>query len=107
MIRPEWGRSTFPGAFIRPLRPGRRKSGFPRRRGLLGSLGLKGEMAERLKAHAWKACVRESVPWVRIPLSPPIAFGKCLIYRTYLEDHRIQPTNQPTTPIIPAAAADR
>ena len=30
-----------------------------------------GGMAERLKAHAWKACVRESVPWVRIPLSPP------------------------------------
>ena len=28
-------------------------------------------MAEWLKAHAWKACVRESVPWVRIPLSPP------------------------------------
>jgi hypothetical protein len=22
-------------------------------------------------AHAWKACVRETVPWVRIPLSPP------------------------------------
>src|SRR5580698_6295277 len=33
--------------------------------------GCAGEMAERLKAHAWKACVRESVPWVRIPLSPP------------------------------------
>ena len=32
---------------------------------------LAGEMAERLKAHAWKACVRASVPWVRIPLSPP------------------------------------
>jgi hypothetical protein len=32
-----------------------------------------GEMAERLKAHAWKACVRASVPWVRIPLSPPYA----------------------------------
>ena len=30
-----------------------------------------GGMAERLKAHAWKACVRESVPWVRIPLPPP------------------------------------
>jgi hypothetical protein len=30
-----------------------------------------GEMAEWLKAHAWKACVRETVPWVRIPLSPP------------------------------------
>ena len=32
-----------------------------------------GEMAEWLKAHAWKACVRETVPWVRIPLSPPVA----------------------------------
>src|SRR4029077_6456773 len=33
-----------------------------------------GEMAEWLKAHAWKACVRETVPWVRIPLSPPAVF---------------------------------
>ena len=33
--------------------------------------GTFGEMAEWLKAHAWKACVRETVPWVRIPLSPP------------------------------------
>jgi hypothetical protein len=33
--------------------------------------GPPGEMAEWLKAHAWKACVRETVPWVRIPLSPP------------------------------------
>ena len=33
-------------------------------------------MAEWLKAHAWKACVRETVPWVRIPLSPPrLAFA--------------------------------
>src|SRR5690348_5743889 len=32
-------------------------------------------MAEWLKAHAWKACVRETVPWVRIPLSPPAKFG--------------------------------
>src|SRR5438874_10349445 len=30
-----------------------------------------GEMAERLKAHAWKACIRETVSGVRIPLSPP------------------------------------
>ena len=28
-------------------------------------------MAEWLKAHAWKACVGETLPWVRIPLSPP------------------------------------
>ena len=32
---------------------------------------LAGEMAEWLKAHAWKACIRETVSWVRIPLSPP------------------------------------
>ena len=30
-----------------------------------------GEMSERSKEHAWKACVRVSVPRVRIPLSPP------------------------------------
>ena|GEM_PF-4885985 len=30
-----------------------------------------GEVAEWLKAHAWKACIRETVSWVRIPLSPP------------------------------------
>ncbi len=27
-------------------------------------------MSEGLKEHAWKACIRESVSWVRIPLSP-------------------------------------
>ena len=30
-----------------------------------------GEMAEWFKAHAWKVCVSQKVPWVRIPLSPP------------------------------------
>jgi hypothetical protein len=29
-------------------------------------------MAEWLKAHAWKACIRETVSRVRIPLSPPV-----------------------------------
>ena len=34
-------------------------------------------MTEWLKVHAWKACVRETVPRVRIPLSPPSdAFGR-------------------------------
>ena len=28
-----------------------------------------GEMSEWLKEHAWKACVGETLPWVRIPLS--------------------------------------
>ena len=31
-----------------------------------------GEMAEWFKAHAWKVCVSSQVPWVRIPLSPPL-----------------------------------
>jgi hypothetical protein len=32
--------------------------------------GVSGGMAEWLKAHAWKACIRETVSWVRIPLPP-------------------------------------
>ena len=39
----------------------------------LKSLIKKGEMAEWLKAHAWKVCKRETVSWVRIPLSPPFS----------------------------------
>src|SRR5690606_6882987 len=31
----------------------------------------RGEMSEWFKEHAWKACVGETLPWVRIPLSPP------------------------------------
>ena len=33
--------------------------------------GGDGEVAEWLKAHAWKACLRETVTRVRIPPSPP------------------------------------
>ena len=33
---------------------------------------LNGEMAEWLKAHAWKACKGFTLSWVRIPFSPPI-----------------------------------
>lgn len=40
-------------------------------------------MAEWLKAHAWKACVRETVPWVRIPLSPPRKYIKPLIFEYF------------------------
>src|SRR2546423_15284701 len=29
-------------------------------------------MAEWLKALAWKACIRETVSWVRIPPPPPV-----------------------------------
>ncbi len=31
-------------------------------------------MSEWLKEHAWKACVRLRVPWVRIPLSPHLIY---------------------------------
>src|SRR5687768_14552984 len=33
-------------------------------------------MSEWLKEHAWKACVGETLPWVRIPLSPPSASAR-------------------------------
>jgi hypothetical protein len=35
---------------------------------------VSGEMAEWLKAHAWKACLGETLTWVRIPLSPPVFY---------------------------------
>ena len=35
--------------------------------------GAFGEVAEWLKAHAWNACMRETVSRVRIPLSPPLS----------------------------------
>jgi hypothetical protein len=51
-------------------------------------------MAEWLKAHAWKACVRETVPWVRIPLSPPFLrrsspqYPIVRVYRNFTEEFR-------------------
>src|SRR5690606_22748628 len=38
-----------------------------------GKPGRRGEVAEWLKAHAWNACIRETVSRVRIPLSPPLS----------------------------------
>ena len=35
-----------------------------------------GGVAEWLKAHAWKACIRETVSRVRIPLPPPDLLSK-------------------------------
>ena len=39
-----------------------------------------GEMAEWLKAHAWKACLGETLTWVRIPLSPPALSTPWLVF---------------------------
>ena len=38
---------------------------------MLNSKSKIGEVAEWLKAHAWKACIQATVSWVRIPLPPP------------------------------------
>src|ERR1700712_4118727 len=54
-----------------------------------------GEMAEWLKAHAWKACVRETVPWVRIPLSPPARLHNYLIFRQNSSGGRYGPQLSP------------
>src|ERR1700751_3727021 len=45
------------------------------RRYIVGRFFRCGEVAEWLKALAWKACIRETVSWVRIPPSPP-AYNK-------------------------------
>jgi hypothetical protein len=36
-----------------------------------------GGVAERLKAHAWKVCMRETVSRVRIPPPPPAYVSDC------------------------------
>ena len=36
-----------------------------------GRMRVVGEVSEWLKEHAWKACMRETVSGVRIPISPP------------------------------------
>jgi hypothetical protein len=40
-------------------------------------------MAEWLKAHAWKVCIRETVSRVRIPLPPPMAVDFIDVYSMY------------------------
>ncbi len=40
-------------------------------------------MSEWLKEHAWKACVGETLPWVRIPLSPPVLTHRCANIRKF------------------------
>lgn len=34
-----------------------------------------GQVSEWFKEHAWKACVGETLPWVRIPPCPPFIFS--------------------------------
>src|SRR5712692_1074342 len=54
------------------------------------TLGLPSEeVSERLKEHAWKACVGETQPWVRIPPSPPFSLPNWLLRRIERENARI------------------
>src|SRR5580693_5920923 len=46
-----------------------------------------GEVSERFKEHAWKACVGETQPWVRIPPSPPSSLLISL-FRLFLKKYR-------------------
>ena len=46
---------------------------------------LDGEMAEWLKAHAWKACKGEILSWVRIPFSPPYIL---IFHSIFIEKNR-------------------
>ena len=39
---------------------------------IVESTQFRGEMSEWLKEHAWKACVGETLPGVRISFSPPL-----------------------------------
>ena len=55
-------RQSIPG-IVRAVPRGRPRCGFPAR---------SGEVAEWLKAHAWNACIGETLSRVRIPLSPPL-----------------------------------
>ena len=54
-------------------------------------------MAEWLKAHAWKACIRETVSWVRIPLSPPEFLG-----RMFRRSRKTPPKRSLDGPPVPA-----
>ena len=50
-----------------------------------------GQVAEWLKAHAWKVCIRETVSRVRIPPCPPFSCLKI----DFIEELRILPRVNP------------
>ncbi len=67
-----------------------------------------GGVAEWLKAHAWKACLRVTVTRVRIPLPPPTAFAS--LRRDWLADHDValekrMPRRIPPEPHAPRLSA--
>src|ERR1019366_2592878 len=63
----------LPGQRIEPDQDGRRRPSWRGPHAILSRdpTVADGEMAEWLKAHAWKACIGETLSRVRIPVSPP------------------------------------
>ena len=54
----------------------------------------RGGVAERLKAHAWKVCMRETVSRVRIPPPPPKATSRdCFVTVLYVINWRVHKTS--------------
>ena len=49
---------------------------------------ISGELAEWLKAHAWKACIGATLSWVRIPFSPPIIESKTAFFCTKIKNRK-------------------
>jgi hypothetical protein len=60
------------------VRSGSVPGGLSRRGPPLYCADVPGGVAEWLKALAWKACIRETVSWVRIPLPPPASSQNAL-----------------------------
>src|SRR5215510_8984233 len=56
---------------------------------------LCGGMAEWLKAHAWKACIRETVSWVRIPLPPSYNIEIVGIFCHFWSKRPVEPRQPP------------
>ena len=112
----QFGRVEIPqAAFLAALKTGktslRSGAAFASERGF-DMVRNAGQMAERFKAHAWKACVRESVPWVRIPLCPPTHFASNLIVHNNELSRATLPTvphpllSQPNLDVIPLQVVD-
>ena len=61
------------------------------------ALGADGGVAEWLKAHAWKVCIRATVSRVRIPLPPPsLPFKRLAPLQFFRFARRSAPTSTPT-----------
>lgn len=67
------------------------------------SARLPGGVAEWLKAHAWNACIRETVSGVRIPLPPPSSLGVWVHESTAIQNGRpwrpFRLASEPKTPL--------